>query len=126
MRSRSFSLYLSFLIIKLPIFLGYEPGRGIVTGANPFDVISLPVLPLSAFFILVSAVFVLERRNLNTYLGLNALFGSLVVLFNVTLSATALNFYGPEYIIHCQPVIVCIQLVAVIYIFNKKTHAPAR
>jgi O-antigen/teichoic acid export membrane protein len=51
------------------------------------------------------------------------IFGSIVVLFNVVLSTTALYLYGPEYIIYCQPIVVCAQLIAVIYIFNKKTKA---
>jgi len=51
------------------------------------------------------------------------IFGSIVVLFNVVLSTTALYLYGPEYIIYCQPIVVCAQLIAVIYIFNKKTQA---
>lgn len=79
MRNRSHSI-IFFIVIFLPIFLGYEVGRGFVTDANPFNMISLPVFPISTFLVIFGLIFSINKRNVIYFLGLNLLFGLLSVL----------------------------------------------
>ena len=79
MGNRSHSL-IYFIIIFIPIFLGYEVGRGFVTDANPFNLISSPVFPASTFLVLFGLIFSINKKNAVYFLGLNFLFGLLSVL----------------------------------------------
>lgn len=79
MRNRSQSL-LFFIIIFLPIFLGYEVGRGLVTDSNPFNLISSPVFPISTLLVLFGLIFSINKRNAVSFLSLNLIFGLLAIL----------------------------------------------
>lgn len=69
-----------FIAIFIPIFIGFEVGRGFVTDANPYNVISLPVFPVSTFFVLFSLIFSISKKNIVYFLGINLLFGLLSIL----------------------------------------------
>ena len=80
-RSKSYKLAFIILVF-LPIFIGYEASRGIITDANPFNTISSPVLPLSTILVIFSLIFGINKKNAVYFLGLNVLFGILsVVIF---------------------------------------------
>lgn len=69
-----------FIIIFLPIFIGYEYGRGFVTDANPFNLIAFPAFPVSTFLVLFGLIFSINKKNALNFLSLNLLFGLLSVL----------------------------------------------
>lgn len=79
MRNRSHSI-IFFIVIFLPVFLGYELGRGFVTDANPFNVISSPVFPISAILVILCVVFCVDKRGLVTLIAINLMFGVLAIV----------------------------------------------